>query len=154
MDELGIERAALVGNLFGGAVALRVALVAPERVSALVVVSAPAPLQDRVAAMQRRAFALRAEAGVATDAPDPVEQQPGGLAVLDVRPSWLWAGATNAIFLEAAELLAGTLPRARLAVIERAGHLAPLETPEAFREPVLRFLRERPSGRTGGVPTP
>ena len=43
MDGLGIERAALVGNSFGGAVALRVAVVAPERVSALVLVSAPAP---------------------------------------------------------------------------------------------------------------
>jgi 3-oxoadipate enol-lactonase len=36
MDELAIERAALVGNSFGADVALRVALVAPDRVSALV----------------------------------------------------------------------------------------------------------------------
>ena len=41
MDELGIEQAALVGNSFGGAVALRVAVVAPERVTALGLVSAP-----------------------------------------------------------------------------------------------------------------
>jgi pimeloyl-ACP methyl ester carboxylesterase len=41
MDALSIERAALVGNSFGGAVALRVALVAPERVSALALISAP-----------------------------------------------------------------------------------------------------------------
>ena len=34
MDELGIERAALAGNSFGGAVALRVAVVAPQRVEA------------------------------------------------------------------------------------------------------------------------
>src|SRR5215469_15278213 len=33
MDGLGIERAALVGNSFGGAVALRAAAVAPGRVS-------------------------------------------------------------------------------------------------------------------------
>ena len=43
MDELAIGRAALVGNSFGAAVALRVAVVAPERISALVLVSAPAP---------------------------------------------------------------------------------------------------------------
>jgi pimeloyl-ACP methyl ester carboxylesterase len=43
LDELGIERAAVVGNSFGGAVALRVAAVAPERVAALVPISAPAP---------------------------------------------------------------------------------------------------------------
>jgi pimeloyl-ACP methyl ester carboxylesterase len=33
------------------------------------------------------------------------------------------------------------VPRARHAVIEGAGHLAPLETPEAFRELVVFFLR-------------
>src|SRR5438309_5714570 len=40
MDELSVERAALVGNSFGGAVALRAALVEPARVSELVMVSA------------------------------------------------------------------------------------------------------------------
>jgi pimeloyl-ACP methyl ester carboxylesterase len=43
MDALGVERATLVGNSFGGAVALGVAVAAPERVAALVVVSAPPP---------------------------------------------------------------------------------------------------------------
>jgi pimeloyl-ACP methyl ester carboxylesterase len=43
MDELGVERAALVGCSFGGAVALRVAVVAPERVRALGIFSSPAP---------------------------------------------------------------------------------------------------------------
>jgi pimeloyl-ACP methyl ester carboxylesterase len=43
MDELGIERAVLVGNSFGGAVALRVALVAPDRVTGLVLISSPCP---------------------------------------------------------------------------------------------------------------
>jgi pimeloyl-ACP methyl ester carboxylesterase len=41
MYALGIERAALVGNSFGGAVALRVGVVAPERVSALALISVP-----------------------------------------------------------------------------------------------------------------
>jgi pimeloyl-ACP methyl ester carboxylesterase len=43
MDDLSIEHAALVGNSFGGAVALRMAFVAPERVSALALISAPPP---------------------------------------------------------------------------------------------------------------
>jgi pimeloyl-ACP methyl ester carboxylesterase len=43
MDDLSIERAALVGSSFGGAVALRMAFVAPERVSALALISAPPP---------------------------------------------------------------------------------------------------------------
>jgi pimeloyl-ACP methyl ester carboxylesterase len=184
MDELSIERAALVGNSFGGAVALRAACVAPERVSALALISAPPPilepspeleaaweaeeaalergdveaaleavvdawtlpdasqeLRDRVAAMQRRAFALQAEAPSATEAPDPVEEDPEALARLSI-PALVAAGEHDmGDFRQGAEAMARTLPRARHAVIERAGHLAPLETPEAFRELVLAFLR-------------
>jgi pimeloyl-ACP methyl ester carboxylesterase len=42
MDALGIERAAIVGSSFGAAVALRVAALHPQRVSALLLFSAPA----------------------------------------------------------------------------------------------------------------
>lgn len=183
MDELSIERAALVGNSFGGAVALRAALVAPGRVSALALISAPSPglepspeleaaweaeeaalqrgdieaaveavvdawtlpdasqeLRDRVAGMQRRALALQAEAPPATEAPDPVEQHPEALARLSV-PTLVASGEFDKRdFRQGAESMARTLPRARHAVIEGAGHLAPLERPEAFRELVLAFL--------------
>jgi pimeloyl-ACP methyl ester carboxylesterase len=43
LDALRIDRFAVVGNSFGGAVALRVALCARERVTALALVSAPPP---------------------------------------------------------------------------------------------------------------
>lgn len=43
MDALGVDRAALVGNSFGGAVALAVAVSAPESVAALMLISAPPP---------------------------------------------------------------------------------------------------------------
>jgi 3-oxoadipate enol-lactonase len=182
MDELSIEQAALVGNSFGGAVALRAALVAPDRASALVLVSAPPPalepspeltaaweteeaalergdveaaveavvgfwtlpdasaeLRGRVAAMQRRAYALGDPP--TTEAPDPVEEHPEALARLSV-PALVAAGEHDKRdFRQGAEAMARTLPRARHAVIEGAGHLAPLETPEAFRELVLAFLR-------------
>jgi 3-oxoadipate enol-lactonase len=181
MDELSIERAALVGNSFGGAVALRAAFVAPDRVSALVLISSPAPdlepspeleavweaeeaalergdmdaavdavvnawtlpdasqeLRERVAAMQRRAYALGDPP--TTEAPDPLEQDPEALARLEV-PTLVAAGERDmGDFLDGAEALARTLPRARHAVIEGAGHLAPLETPEEFRRLVLAFL--------------
>jgi len=40
-DELAVDRFAVVGNSFGGAVALRIAATAPERLTGLVLVSAP-----------------------------------------------------------------------------------------------------------------
>lgn len=43
MDELGIQRADLIGSSFGAAVALRVAAVAPSRITALVLSSASSP---------------------------------------------------------------------------------------------------------------
>ena len=164
--------------------ALRVALVAPDRVSALALISAPPPvlepspelesaweaeeaalqrgdieaavaavvdawtlpdaspeLRDRVAVMQRRAFALQAEAPPTTEAPDPVEQRPETLARLRV-PTLVAAGELDKRdFRQGAEAMARTLPHARHAVINGAGHLAPLETPVAFRKLVLALLR-------------
>src|SRR4028118_1280613 len=43
MDWLGLDSTALVGSSFGGAVALRTAVMAPDRVAALALVSAPGP---------------------------------------------------------------------------------------------------------------
>ncbi|HEY6523091.1 MAG TPA: alpha/beta hydrolase [Solirubrobacteraceae bacterium] len=43
LDELAIDRAVIIGCSFGGAVALRLAVTAPERVRALVIISSPAP---------------------------------------------------------------------------------------------------------------
>jgi pimeloyl-ACP methyl ester carboxylesterase len=186
MDELGIERAALVGNSFGGAVALRVAVVAPERVWALALISAPAPglepspeleaawkaeeealergdvdaavaavvdawtlpgapddVRDRVAAMQRRTYELQGDAAGGAEAVDPLESRPDALTRLSV-PALVAAGELDKRdFLEGAAVLAEALPGARHVVIEGAGHLAPLETPDAFRELVLVLLREQ-----------
>jgi len=184
MDALAIDRAALVGNSFGGAVALRIAAVAPLRVSALALISSPAPelepspelqaaweaeesaldrgdidaaveavvgawtlpdapqaLRDRVAAMQRRAFVVQAEAGSVAEAPDPLDQNRDALSRLDV-PTVVAAGDHDLVdFRHGAELLARSLPNARHAVIQDAGHLAPLENPEGFRQLLLDFLR-------------
>ena len=43
LDELGIERAALVGNSMGGGVPLQTAISHPERVSHLITMGSPAP---------------------------------------------------------------------------------------------------------------
>jgi 3-oxoadipate enol-lactonase len=183
IDAAGIERAALVGNSFGGAVALRVAAVAPERVWALALVSAPPPdlepsadlrkaweaeeaalergdvdgaaaavadawvlpdapagVRDQVAAMQRRAFELQMGAPEEPEAADPAED-PAALARIEV-PTLVAVGERDmSDFRDGAERMAAALPHAQHAVIAGAGHLAPLETPESFRELVLAFLR-------------
>ena len=50
LDELGIERAALVGNSMGGAISLQTAISHPERVSHLIMMGGPAPGANMFAA--------------------------------------------------------------------------------------------------------
>jgi len=185
MDALGIERSALVGNSFGGAVALRVAVVAPWRVTKLALISAPAPdlqpsaeleavwaaeeealergdieaaveavvsawtlpnapqeLRARVADMQRRALELQANASDVTEAPDPVEEDPSTLERLAI-PTLVAVGEHDMVdFHQSADSLAAAIQDARRVTIEGAGHLAPLETPDAFRSLITEFLAE------------
>jgi pimeloyl-ACP methyl ester carboxylesterase len=190
MDALDVDRAVLVGNSFGGAVALRVAVVAPERVAALALISTPAPglepsaelqaawqaeesalkrgdiedaigavldawtlpdappvLRDRIAAMQRRAFELEALAGEVPPAEDPLEPDSSALSTLSTRALVTVGEFDMPDFHVGAEVLAKELRQARLVVIPKAGHLAPLEQPDAFRELILDYLRESSSGR-------
>jgi pimeloyl-ACP methyl ester carboxylesterase len=189
IDGLSLERAALVGNSFGGAVAMRVAALAPTRISALALISsppldldpslelkavwqaegaaleagdieaavdvildawtlpdAPPELRDRVARMQRRAFEVQATAS-GEEPPDPLEERPELLSELAV-PALVAAGEHEfSDFREGAEAIASAIPGARLELIEGAGHLAPLEQPEAFGALLLAFL-DQTAGRT------
>jgi pimeloyl-ACP methyl ester carboxylesterase len=183
MDALGVARAVLVGNSFGGAVALRVAAVAPERLRGLVLVStppvrmkpspelqkawdaeaaaiergdieaavstvvdawtlpdAPKALRRRVARMQRRAF--EHQLGVeAVEAPDPLDADPAALRRVAI-PVLIAAGEFDMPdFRNGAQQLAPLFERAELVTIPNAGHLAPLEQPEAFRDLLLKYLR-------------
>jgi len=179
MNELGIERAALVGNSFGAAVALRVAVIAPSRIESLVLVGTPmpgepserleavweaegdaiergdidaavkavaegwtrpGPVRELVEDMQRRAFELQLEAGAVEDAPDPVEEDPESLTRIGV-PLLAIAGADDMPdFVTGADTLARVVPGARHVVVEGAGHLVPLEAPEAFLALLIDFL--------------
>jgi len=87
MDALQIDRAIIVGSSFGGAVALRIAAIAPDRVAALVLASAPAPgvdpSQGLLAAWDAEESALaRGDVDAAVE------------AVLD---AWLLPGAPRAL---------------------------------------------------------
>jgi pimeloyl-ACP methyl ester carboxylesterase len=102
---------------------------------------APQALRDRVAAMQRRTFELQDAAPEPEEAPDPLEEHPEVLAGLPI-PTLAAVGEHDmSDFRVGAEELANLLPRARIVVIEGAGHLAPLETPEEFRRLLLDLLR-------------
>jgi pimeloyl-ACP methyl ester carboxylesterase len=111
LDALGIERATLVGNSFGGAVALRVAAVAPERVEAIALISAPVPGVEPSEQLQA---AWAAEE-------DALESEDLDGAVGAVLEHWLPADAPPAL-------------RSRIAEMQRATfelQLAAEEAPEA-----------------------
>jgi pimeloyl-ACP methyl ester carboxylesterase len=183
LKELSIPCAALVGNSFGAAVALRVAAVAPTAVSRLMVVSppplkidpspalaaawraeetalergdidgavaavldawlqpaAPVDLRERIATMQRRAFELQSAAPEVEEAPDPLEDHPEVLERLQL-PILAAAGeADMPDFKAGAAEIAGLAPQGEVTVIRGAGHLAPLEAPDAFMGLLLDFL--------------
>jgi pimeloyl-ACP methyl ester carboxylesterase len=138
-EEAALER----GDIEGAVAAVVKAWTTPD---------APARLKDRVAAMQRRTFELQGDVTDVEEAPDPLERHPEALAGLRI-PVLLAAGEQDMPdFKQAARQLAHVLPHARSVVIEKAGHLAPLETPEAFRRLLLDFCAA--NYRAEGSPRP
>ena len=180
LDAIGVERFALAGNSFGGAIAKRVALLASERVTALVLISAPpedgeptprlaaawqaeeraledgdidgavaavvdawtlpdAPSEQKqlVAEMQRRIYDMHPELGEPPEQPDPLEADPGAFAELAV-PLVIAVGEHD---MEDFHAVARELAGSSAVTIAAAGHLAPLETPEAVMALLLAAAR-------------
>jgi 3-oxoadipate enol-lactonase len=185
IDALEIDRFVLAGNSFGAAVAKRVALLAPERVAGLAMISpspeeelpssellgvweaeeralegedldgavaiavdawtlpdAPAAQRELVAQMQRRAYEVALAGNEPCYEPDPVAEDPEALARLDVPVLITYGEHDMPDFAKIATALAATLPSARLEVLAGAGHLAPLERPEAVTELLAGLLDE------------
>ncbi len=107
---------------------------------------APAAIRDHVAAAQRRAFELQDAASNVSDVADPLGDDPDRLTGIDV-PSLVIEGELDLVdFREGGKLLARLLPEAELLTLKGAGHLAPLEQPDAFSGATLAFLAaHRPS---------
>ena len=180
LDAAGVERFALAGNSFGAAIAKRVAVLAPERVAALVLISAPpedgepsprlpaaweaeeraledgdldgaaaavveawtladapAEQKDLVARMQRRIYELQPELGEPPEPSDPLEADPGTFARLSV-PLAVAVGEHD---MEDFHAVARELAGSSAVTIAGAGHLAPLEQPEAVLELLVAAAR-------------
>ena len=87
--------------------------------------------------MHRESYLKTIEASVAQDLVAPIEQ---------IRAPTLVIGSTEDQLypLTIAEDMARRIPRARLVVIEGAGHLSNLERPDEFNRAIAEFLRSLP----------
>ena len=72
---------------------------------------------------------------ISATAPSIIDQLPG----LD-RPALVLVGGDDAPFLQASEVMAAKLPRARREVLPGVGHVANIEAPEDFNARAIEFL--------------
>jgi pimeloyl-ACP methyl ester carboxylesterase len=128
LDGLGVDNFALIGNSFGAAVALRIAVCAPGRVAALVLVSAPPVALEPSRRLQA---AWEAEESALADG----DIDGAVLAVLD---AWTLPGADAGVRNRVAEMqrrafelqaAAGDLPEAEDPVTADPDALSRLEIP-------------------------
>ena len=90
--------------------------------------------------MQRRAFELQAQDGEPLLDDDPLEEDPSRSRAFAPRCCSRSASTTGATSTTAPRSLARVLGQARRETIAGAGHLAPLEQAQAFRELLLDFV--------------
>ena len=165
MDEQGIEKADLLGFSDGGNIALLFALKYPQRVRSLIICGAnlhPAGLDAsfRLACgISYRVLSLLEKAKPARQAPEKTRIKAGqkasrrellGLMLKEPHidpaalsqlhmPVLVMAGTHDMIKRRHTELIASSIPGARLALI-RGGHSLAAGRPEEFNRRVLRFL--------------
>lgn len=83
--------------------------------------------------------------------PDDLDGITARYPLIDVPTLVLWGRRDPVVPLRNGERLARELPRARMVVLERCGHLLPEERPEEGLRAVKAFLEE---GRADGAPAP
>ena len=86
--------------------------------------------------------------------PADLEQKVARYPEIDVPTLLLWGRHDRVVPLSIGERLATELPRARLTVLEKCGHIPPEELPEESLTAVLRFLDETSSPPEGPVSAP
>ena len=164
LDLNDIEQAHFIGHSMGGQIAIHLAAKAPARVRRLVLVSAAGiPMELSFAAMARLIAevipprAWGAPTFLPTIAADALRMGPRvflsathQLLRDDVRPLLanieaptliMWGRLDPLTPLASGELMARTIPHARLIVFEDAAHMPMVDRPDRFNTEVLDFLR-------------
>jgi 3-oxoadipate enol-lactonase len=187
IEALGLDAVTIVGVSWGGAVAQRVAVLAPQLVAGLVLVSSVVPglepspqllaaaeaedaaieaedidgvvnaaldswlladptpqLRERVGAMHRHTMELQLAIEEPPPGADPVGEDADVLRSIEAPTLVLVGEYDMSDFHDSAQELERLLPNAERAVIADAGHLAPLERPQEFRDLLLSFLAAHP----------
>ncbi|HEY8477370.1 MAG TPA: alpha/beta fold hydrolase [Chloroflexota bacterium] len=160
MDWLGVPRASIVGHSLGGHIAADLAADFPDRVDRLVLVDAAAlPLErnllrhalglfQTLQSLPRNIVALLVLDALRAG-PVAIWSAAHELLSADIRsklpriqaPTLIIWGERDALLpLDLGKRLAALLPRARLAVVDGAGHTPMLERPEAFNRLIVDFL--------------
>ena len=165
MDVAGVDRATICGMAFGARVALRVALDAPMRTSALLLFDAtggpPAPESVRRAGSQE-ALRLRMAASIPTPARDPAwfaRRDPAGEGLngqaLRGQPEWIEGLDTIRVptviacgeqdpNLDGARRLAREISGARLEPLPMTGHASILDRPDLVLAVIRSFQGASP----------
>lgn len=186
LDRLGLQSAVWAGLSIGGMVALRAALVAPDRVSGLILLDTDAgaetgwnkrkykvltaaarllgtePLLHRVERMMFCRHTRKTQPDLVKEwhtrfAAVPLDTIRLTVAALSARdtildklarvqvPALVMVGAEDQPLPPArAKQIAAALPRARLQIVDQAGHLCTLEQPHFVTAAMLAFLGELP----------
>jgi 3-oxoadipate enol-lactonase len=169
IDDVGIDRAVVLGHSAGGVIAMRFALDHPERVAALILVGTAAQCNERAANFYEQLAALAVEGGMeavhgdlglaaqGVAAGDPVTfagvarcmanllNEPLTPEVERIRcPTLIIVGERDFLGAGGSVILSRRIVGSRLDIIPERGHGIFLEDPEGFNMLVKEFVRGLP----------
>ncbi len=164
LDYLRIERTALVGWSDGGIICIAIAMTHPERLSKLfahaanvtvdglkpetpIIATPSSAVTPTPISYESSSIELSEKVAFAADIHRMWYSEPNWtskqLEQIHVPTAIVIGDHDEAIRFEHTEYMASVIPGAKLIVLKNAGHLAPLQHPEAYSKAILDFLSER-----------